>query len=461
MAHLLLIRTTAGRSQLFAGRKPRGKILPFSPPLSLLSLGAILENNHHQIHVLDVAFEKDPLGDVQQRLPSLDAVVVYVAPGCEVASQFLVEFIKRLRPDLPVVLDGAYCTSHAGETLQHIPADISLNGEGELIIEKILQTLEDRGNLSDIPGVYFRKDNVILAGRPAEAVKDLDSLPFPARHFTEQYEYGWFNGIHLSHAKFTSIVTSRGCPRHCRFCASGFLNGGYRQRSVKNVFEEFRTLAGTYGSVLIDDENFFADRTRAVKILEGLITSGLDLELFIGGARVDTVDQDLYTLMKRAGVRFISFGIESGTQDILDYYQKKITLDQICDAVHLADEAGMISCGNFIFGAPVESHEQMEETMHLAMSMPLDLAIFRPLTYQRGSPLWHEAVDAGRFGDDLTYCFADTKRTGGVFSEKELTRYCHWAFLRYYLRPQYAFKELTRCARRRDFTVVKSLLSVI
>ncbi len=462
MARLLLLRTTQGMSQIFAGKSRLRRQPPFAPPLSLLSMASVLETGGHHVQVVDVMCEADPTGKICRLLACADLVLINVSPGCCEESRVLAEFVHKHRPEVPVVLQGIYCTIHAGQALVDIPtADACIRGEGEHVITRVVETMMQKDNLSQLSGVYYREKDQIKAGKQPEEIQDLDSLPFPARHLVQDYDYGVMNGVRLSRPCFTSVLTSRGCPCQCRFCATYFLNGSYRQRSLENVLQEFRELQGKYGSVMVEDDNFLVDPHRAMRIMDGLIEIGSDLEMFVAGARVDSANRELYKKMARAGVKFISFGIESGNQRILDYYQKRITIAQIRKAVDLANEMGIITWGNFIFGAPVETKEQLEETLEFSMSLPLDMAFFRPLSYQRGADLWREAVARGLLEEGTAFRYAGSGDTGGHFTADELADYCRWAFKRFYFRPRYLFREYFRSFKRRDFTVLKSLGSVL
>ena len=119
--------------------------------------------------------------------------------------------------------------------------------------------------------------------------------------------------------------------------------------------------------------------------------------------------------MKKANVRYLGFGIESGNQDVLDFYNKKITLDQIRKAVKLANEMNIIARGTFIFGAPIETKKHFENTIKFACSLPLDVAIFCPLAYCPGSDLYNEAIKAGKINKNERSIVADSSRGLGNF----------------------------------------------
>ena len=367
--------------------------------------------------------------------------------------------IKELYPDMPVIIGGAQCIFLKERSLQYNPyADISVIGEGEKIVLDIIGFLEGRKDIKDIPGVLYREKNTIKSGKPPEVISDLDSLHFPARHLVDKYSYGRTNSLYLFKRNFASIITTRGCPFRCRFCAhyENVINGwSYRQRSAENVVRELEEIHEKFESVVIVDDNFLADKKRSFKIIDGFIEIGTNINIIIGGARVDSADRELYKKMKKANVKFMEFGIESGNQDTLDYYNKHITLDQIRKSINLAHEMNFITMGSFILGAPNETKEHIENTIKFACSLPLDIAQFRPLFYQRGSLLWMEAVNNKKISIDEDIVPTDKNRGLGNFTIDEISRYTSWAYRRFYMRPSYMLGQVGRAIKRRDFNLVK------
>ena len=253
------------------------------------------------------------------------------------------------------------------------------------------------------------------------------------------------------------MITSRGCPFRCRFCTRHVSSmKKFRKRSVDNVVKELQEINEEYNSVMIADDNFLADVKRAHQILDHIINYDLDLELYIQSARVDTAEKKLFIKMKQAGVKHVYFGIESGNQDVLDFYNKQITLDQIRHAIALSNKMGFFTRGTFILGAPIETKTHLENTIKFATSLPLDVAIFYPLVYQRGSDLWNEAYKNGKITDDDAYSvLADSRRGLGNFTSEELQEYCKMAFRKFHLRPRYFQQQIIKAIRRKDFNLLR------
>lgn len=442
---------------------PRKKIdtgmqASYSPPIGLLYVAQSLLDEGHKVEVIDFYCEDAPEQKLKNSLASVDAVGLSVFSRHYTDSAYIAQTIKEAKPDMPIILGGPHCTFHPDKILHDIPsADISVIGDGEKAIKDVIKTLEGTKELSDIPGVTYKKNSEIKKGKPPQLIKDLDSLSFPARHLIDKYEYGKVNNLYFHRPKFTSIVISRGCPFHCRFCTRDFITiKEYRKRSVENVVKEFQILNEKYGSVSIVDDNFLADVKHVERIMNRLIELGIDLDLYVQGARVDTSNRSLYKKMKKAGVKHIFYGIESGSQEILDFYNKNITLDQISNALSLANEMDFFTIGSFIFGAPIETEKHINETIKFACSLPLDITLWRQLEYKCGSELWYEAVKSGKITKDDDYdIVADSRKGLGNFTKEELEAFSKKAFRNFYFRPSYLVRELFKMFKKRDLTFLK------
>jgi len=264
--------------------------------------------------------------------------------------------------------------------------------------------------------------------------------------------------------KVTALISSRGCPYKCSFCvrySSIIKKWGFRQRSAENVVKEIREIDNKYGSVLIVDDNFLADRKRAHKIFDNLIKLDTKIHLLIEGSRVDSAERSLYLKMKKANVKYIGYGIESGNQNVLDFYCKGFNLDQARKAVRLSREMGFITNASFIFGAPSEKKKQIENTIKFACSLPLDAAIFYPLHYTRHSAIWNNAVKNKKIFNDELDVVADKRRDLGNFTADELWKNVKEAYRRFYLRPGYIFDQIYQALLKQDFRMLKNGIGVI
>ncbi len=437
----------------------------FHPPLGLQYLGAVLEKNGHKVEIIDYCVEKFSLEKLKNALMRADFVGMSAYTPNINSTISDAKLIKEIAPEIPLVIGGPHCTFLKGNSLKDIPhADIAISGEGENVITDIVKYLQGRKKISDIPGVFYRKNEKINQGRPLEVIQDLDSICFPARHLVEKYDYGKINGSYLYRPRFTSMITSRGCPFRCRFCVrySNFIEKwNFRQRSAENVVKEIIEIDEKYNSVVIVDDNFLMDKKRANKIFDKLIDYGTDIDILIEGTRVDIANRQLYKKMKKANVKRVAFGIESGCQDILDFYNKKTTLKQIRKAVKLAKDMGFITSGSFILGAPIETEKQIKKTINFACSLPLDSVQFEKLYYIMGSQLWKDAVKNKLISKDEYSVPTDSRRGLGSFTQEEIDYYVEMGLKKFYMRPTFLLSQLYRSFTRLDYHWIKNGIKYI
>lgn len=445
------------------GHEPN--VLSIYPPIGLLYLAAVLKQHGHEAEIIDLGAEKLSEEQIRKHLLSVDAVGMSVYTNNYPCIAETARLIKNLDPKIPLIIGGPHCSFLKEHALYDIPhADIEVELEGEPVILDLVKFLNGEKQLSEIPGIIYKEKDKIKYGKNPEILKDLDNLPFPARCLVEKYDYGNFPWGYQPKKKFTTILTSRGCPFHCRFCSKyNNINKNYvyRERSAKNVFEEIRHINEKYSSVKIVDDNFLVNKKRAHEIFDLIIKNDISLDILILGARVDSADKELYSKMKKANVKFLSFGVESGSQQVLDFYNKKITKEQISNAVKLSRKMNFITVGSFIFGAPIETKEHIEETIKFVRSLPFDSVIFRPLKYEVGSELWKEALKKNKVSKDEYTVPADSKRDLGNFTYEELLDYSKKATSSFYLRPKYLFDQIFRALSTGDISRLKNIIQVI
>ena len=428
------------------------------PPLGLLYLGAALEHDGHKVEVFDYYAEDISREQLGNSLKSSDAVGMMVYTNDYKPSVVISRIIKELIPDIPLIIGGPHCTFLQKQTLLKAPdADICVAGEGEEVIIDIVRFLQGRKKLSDIHGIYYRDKNSIKSGKPLRVIDNLDNVLFPARHLVEKYDYGTFAFGYNIKKKVTSMITSKGCPFHCRFCSrySNLIKDwSFRKRSAENVVNEIQEINGKYRSVLVVDDNFLADKKRAHKIFDLLLNYDINIDFFIEGARVDTADKELYLKMKKAGIKLIFYGIESGNQDVLNFYNKKITLQQIQKSIKLARKMNFFIAAGLIIGAPIETKRHVENTINFACSLPIDLVNFAPLAYLRGSQLWDEAVKDKKILPNVDAVLADSRLDLGSFTEEELIDFTIEAYNTFYFRPNYLVGQIYKAFLRKDYSLL-------
>jgi radical SAM superfamily enzyme YgiQ (UPF0313 family) len=431
------------------------------PNLGLLYNASALVDKGYKVEVIDFEAENYSEEKINKYVNYIDAVGITINAYTLKNSAKISALFKQKDKDLKIIIGGPLCSIQPKQTLNDSNADICVRGEGERVIGKIVEAINGKRKYDTLPGVYYKKNNEIKNGPPSEIIKDLDSISFPARHLVEKYEYGLIAGVSATKRKVASMVTTRGCPYGCKFCCVTNISKSYRMRSIENVIEELEELNNKYKSVFILDDNFLIDKKRAIKIMDLIIEKKYDFEFWVAGVRADAADEELFKKMKKAGVKTIGIGIESGNQDVLDFYNKRITIDDIKKAVKLSRKAGFYTQGNFIVGAPIETKEHLEKTYKMATKLPLDIAFFSSLQYYKGSELWNDIFNEGKVKEDEYLVKADSKRGLSNFTYEELERWCTEASNRFFMRPKFVIDQIIQSFIRKDFSIFKKGMQYI
>lgn len=349
------------------------------------------------------------------------------------------EAAKRLLPGLTVIIGGPHVTAAPRETMERFPAfDIAVLGEGERTLAELLRALHAEKNLVEVPGLVFRKGGNLDATGRRPFITDLDALPLPAwdllEGFPERYLPAPFKVKQLPAA---TLVTSRGCPNTCIFCDRSVFGSSCHAYSAGAVVRQIVELHRRYGirEFSFEDDTFITFKGRLKEICEQLIDLRLGISWSCLG-RVNHVTPENLRLMRQAGCWQISFGIESGSPEILSLINKRVTLEQIRQAVRLSRAAGIRSKGFFILGHPGETRETLKMTSDFALELPLDDISVSLMTPFPGTELYERAAEFGEFDPDwgnmnlLNVVFVPHGLTRDelLATQKELIR-------RFYFRP--------------------------
>jgi radical SAM superfamily enzyme YgiQ (UPF0313 family) len=435
-----------------------------APPLGLLYIGAMLESNDHEVTLVDFSAEPYSSDRLKEVVLGVDVIGISVLTPSIECVKVIIQQCRRFNPNISIIIGGAHCTLFPENSLSELDADICIQGDGEETFIDVLSCLSEKKKLKDIPGVYYRdKRGSIFKGPVKNVVKNIDLFGIPARHLVEQYVYGkWYNP-QICKGEFTSIVFSRGCPYRCRFCSRGAVGyHQFRRRSVDNILVELEELAGQgYRYISVNDDCFPTVKQEAMDLFTGIVERGFDFKFYLNASRVNLIDQELLEIMHQAGVVHIQFGLESGSQKILDFYQKETTVEQIRDVVIRCHNMGFFTAGSFILVAPIETKTDFLKTIYFAEKLPLDSVSYLPLRYMAGSSLWEWAVSKGKIRDSDYLVVADKKYGLGNFTKEELVAVCTNAHLRYYLRPKYFLSLLQTIVRQNNPEILISFVKIL
>ncbi len=434
-----------------------------SPPLGLLYVATMLQNDGDSVQVLDFSAESYDEQKLITAVQQADVIGMSVLSSSLTEVKKLIQLIKQHEPDLPVIIGGPHCTLLPEKSLEETEATIGVQGDCETLLTDLKKALNNEKDFSEIPGVFHQSIHGIKHGPAPQLMKDLDNIPFPARQLVKHYTYGREYNPHLKAGEFTSIITSRGCPYSCRFCSRGSITmQRYRTRSTENIIAELKEIQQQgYRHVVFSDDCFPANKKQATSLFEAIIHENLSLKFSVTATRVDLADKELYKKMRQAGVTHIQFGLESGNQDVLDFYHKNTTVDTIRKAVQLSHDTGFFTIGSFIFGAPFETAEHFNRTLQFAKSLPLDSVSFLPLRYMVGSELWNQATSEGKINENEYLVPADKNRGLGNYTKEELFEHCIRAQRSFYGRPSFFINLLKKSLRNDDLSYVQSYLSIL
>lgn len=428
------------------------------PPLGLLYISKILENNGHFVEIIDCNAENITRNKIKNIIKNFDVIGLstFTKKRDRDFSIKITKIIKEINSKKPIIIGGPHSTILPELAIREHNADICVIGQAESVINPIAEALEGKRKLSTIPGIIYKDGNKFIKTKPREIMKNIDGIPFPARHLVEKYDYGYMFDVKFARGKVTSIITSRGCPHNCKFCSLRAVFPKYQERSLKDIFAEIdEIIEQGYKIIAFNDDNFIVNKKRVEKIMDYIISKNADLKLWVYSARADSSDRELFEKMRDAGVEFIFLGIENGNQDVLDFYNKKLKLSEVHKTVKLCKEMGFFVMGNFLFGAPIEKREHFEKTIKFAKSLNIDIANFYVLNYPVGSQLRETAVNEGKIKKDELYVDACSEKGLCDFSKRELESYIKRAQRNFYFNPKFLVRGIYNLIKRQNFNLFK------
>lgn len=349
-------------------------------PIGLCYLGAVLEKAGHRPEIFDSQLIEEPEKQLSNliRQKKFDVVGFSAVTPSAKRTSIMASIVKEIQPNTTTIVGGVHPTVTGADVLKQMPdVDIAVFGEGELTIIDLLEHLEHKESLDEVRGIAFRTDEQIVRTERRELIKDLDTIPFPAHHLVDLNKYTPPPGLFFE-KPIIPMTSSRGCPYDCAFCADTVIwQGKCRMRSAQNVVDEMEYLKEKYGAreIKFFDDTFTVSRKRTVEICSEILKRDLGL-IWRCASRVDKVDPELLKLMRESGCRSISFGIESGDDEILKRMNKKITVEQARQAVKWSKEVGIETKGFFMLNYPGENIETTEKTIRLSRELYLDFVGF-------------------------------------------------------------------------------------
>ncbi|MDP2905989.1 MAG: radical SAM protein [Candidatus Omnitrophota bacterium] len=382
--------------------------LDYLPHPGLAYIAAVLEKAGHPVRIVDpVSSGNDVNKIISQIIGFKPAIVGFTSTtSARFATISAIQMVKK-ECGAFVVAGGPHFHPTAKDALLLVPEiDCIVKGEGEMAMLEIARSVEAGAGLKEIPGIYFRENGGITENPDRELNDALDSLPIPAYHLFDLPRYKM--RVRGTSIPAIGVISSRGCPNQCTFCSmTGLQKHRFRKRSPDLVLDEVERLHEIYGykGFMFNDDTLTMDRGHIDAICRGIIKRKLDIA-WSALARVNTVDRDILSLMKKAGCRHITYGVESGSAKTLKSIKKNITVDQARIAVAMTAELGIPFDTLFILSLPGETMEEAAKTVDLINEfarLPRGKAIYAFTFIYPGTEVERQAFDQGILPYDFSW----------------------------------------------------------
>ena len=419
-----------------------------APSLGIGYMAAVSEENGYDVDVLDASALEltfDEIGEeILKRKPdivSISALTPTIGVALDSADK-----IKQVKPDTVVVLGGYHPTFEYKSVLAEPSVDVVVRGEGEYTLLELVQTIEIGGDLSCVKGLAFhdKDDNSLVLTPDRPIIQNLDELPFPAFHLFPMEKYRILNIT----TNVATIITTRGCPMQCSFCSSAALHGNHlRRRSYENVCDEIelRLKDQNIDTIAFMDDTFTLNKKFVRNFCEEI--QRRNLKFWWGcTSRVDTLDEELLQMMKDAGCITIFIGVESADQQMLEKMNKNITVSKTERAFKLARKVGIRTIASCVIGMPEDTKKTIKQTIDFVKKLNTNYALYSLATPYPGTRFYNETFKKNliKINDWSKFTLLNPVLKTIDCSSKELRSIQKKAFIKFYLRPNYLFRQVSQ-----------------
>ena len=365
-------------------------------PLGISYLAAVLEQDGFEVDVVDLQISKPSQKELEEKFRNLNPDIIGVT-SATVTYLPALEILKAAKTALPyciTMIGGPHVTVLDEQTFLDSPdVDIVVRGEGEQTMLELVR-LVSSGNLkglSEVAGITFRKNGQVFSTPDRPFIKDIDLLPYPAH---KHFEVGRYK---ISGITYMPIITSRGCPFYCTFCAAYKMCGrGFRARSPAKVVDELEWLRDAFGAgaFAFYDDTFTFDLQRAIAICDEMKTRRFGLP-WDCRTRVDRVSKELLSKLQSTNCQLIHFGVESGSQQMLNTMRKGTTVEQNAKAIELVKESGILVAISLVIGYPGETPEMLQQTVDFIQRTKPDYVYMCEAVPYPGTELYDHVKESG------------------------------------------------------------------
>jgi anaerobic magnesium-protoporphyrin IX monomethyl ester cyclase len=435
-------------------------------PLGIFYLAAYIRAKGHEVCVIDAEAEQKTIADITALAERFhpDAVGISATTVAFPRGLQVTQALKDNLGDVPIIIGGPHVTAAADDVLSHPSFDVAVLGEGEVTLADLLDTLATDGDLAAVDGIAFRRNGQTIMTPRRPFIEDIDNISFPAYDLVPDMTLYNPPPANYKTLPVANIITSRGCPNQCTFCDRSVFGRKMRLRSPENIAAEIEMLYRQYHirEIAFVDDTFTLRPQRIIELFRILDEKKIRFP-WTCMSRINTVDYEILKFMKQHGCWHISFGIESGSEEILRLIKKKISLKAAGKVIEICRNLRIRTKGFFIVGHPRETVETIEQTIRLALDLPLDDVV---VTLNTPLPGTEQYESAGNYGmlDHLDW--SSFNMWNPVFIPSDLSRDLliskHKEFYRrFYLRPRiiarYLQSFMSAAGIRRFFALFQSL----
>lgn len=434
------------------------------PPMGLISLAATAREAGHVVWIHDCNLYRQSYDEIlksirlkKPEIIGITAMTVNINNAFELAKK-----IKKIDEKILIVVGGVHATVASDHVLSDSNVDFIVIGEGELTLNNLLKAISQKGDLKKVKGIGFKIGKSKIINEKQPLIEDISALPIPAYHLLDFKKY---RAPYTARHPFMSMIRSRGCPYQCTFCGvQSVFAHKYRCQSPQRSFEEITYLVENFGvkEISFKDSEFTLDLKNVEQLCDLLIKAKYDLTWNCNG-RVNNVNFRVLKKMKKAGCRSITYGVESGDQEILNNLKKAITLDQVRRAIKMTQEAGLKVVTNFMIGNPGDTKETLEKTIKFAVDLDTDYTYFGFTTPFPGTELREQAIkNKWLLKEDLNAVkYEDITMNATSVETSELKEYLNRAYRSFYFRPKYILRRLTKLNYDEIYNSINGLKNIL
>jgi len=407
------------------------------PPMILAYAAAIFETKGAVCRIVDYPSEGLGWAAFEKDLKDFRPDILFVNTTAETIENDMIacDAAKNTDKNILTISKGGYTFLFDERML-----DAFKNLDGVFRGEMDYSLLGLLGDYTATKGLTYRSGGKITRNAQAPFMKDLDRLPFPARHLLKNELYKQPETLR----PIATILTGRGCPAVCAFCLTRMTSGGeLRNRSPESVLSELEECVEKYKitEFFFFSDTFTWDKEWTIKLCKLIVEKNLKIR-WACNSRVNTFDEERAGWMKKAGCYVIAFGTESGDQHVLDMMKKGITLEQSKNAIDICKKYGILSYAYFIIGTPWETKETVEKTIDFAIKLSPDFAEFLKFRLMPGTSFYEEAKKRGWMIEGSI--FGEPRLKHPNLTDDDIEKYYKKAVLRFFMRPGYIAKTLIR-----------------